>query len=274
MPRNQLGPNGGVDFGSTGWFRTVGYSSYNALEVSMRHTVGRLTLLGGYTYSKSKDNSSSPQDQVYPFNPNLSTALSAWDVTHNLVGSYSYELPFDRAFGSNRLTRGWIVSGITRFATGLPITILETDDYSLTGNTSVGPSGSQDEPFYTPGKLLQNTDPRKGGTYFNTSLFILEGCQSLSANMPCTSQNRQYGYFGNAKRRFFHGPGINNWDLALLKDLRITESKALEFRVELFNVFNHAQFNTPDGSILDSTFGTVLGARDARIGQLGFKFTF
>jgi outer membrane receptor protein involved in Fe transport len=274
MPRDQLGPNGGVNFGSTGWFRTMGHSSYNALEVSMRHTTGRLTLLGGYTYSKSMDNSSAPGDQVYPFNPNLSTALSAWDATHNFVVSYSYELPLDRAFGANRLSRGWIVSGITRFATGTPITILETDDYSLTGNTSVGPSGSQDEPFYTPGKLLLDTNPRKGGTYFNTSLFILEGCQFLSAGTPCTDANRLYGYFGNSRRRFFHGPGWNNWDIALLKDLRITESKALEFRVELFNAFNHAQFNNPDGNILDSTFGVIQSARDARIGQLALKFTF
>jgi len=260
MPRNQLGPNGGVNFGSTGWFRTIGHSSYNALEISMRRTTGRLTLLGGYTYSKSTDNSSSPQDQVYPFNPNLSTALSAWDVTHNFVASYSYELPFDRAFGDNRLTRGWIVSGITRFATGSPITIVEPDDQSLTGNTSVGPSGSQDEPNFTPGKLLLTTNPRKGGTYFNTSLFSQE----------------TLGQFGNSKHRFFHGPGWNNWDIALLKDVRITESKSAEFRVELFNAFNHAQFMNPDGNFLNlgSTFGVVTQARDARIGQLAFKFVF
>ena len=176
------------------------------------------------------------------------------------MASYSYELPFDRAFGDNRLTRGWIVSGITRFATGLPITIVEPDDQSLTGNTSVGPSGSQDEPNYTPGKLLLNTNPRKGGTYFNTSLFSQE----------------TLGQFGNSSHRFFHGPGWNNWDIALLKDLRITESKSAEFRVELFNAFNHAQFVNPDGNFLNlgSTFGVVTQARDARIGQLAFKFVF
>jgi Carboxypeptidase regulatory-like domain len=258
MPRDELGPNGGVDFGSTGWFRTIGHSSYNALEVSLRHTTGRLTLLAGYTYSKSMDNSSSPGDQVYPFNPNLSTALSAWDVTHNLVASYSYEVPFDKLFGRSRLTRGWIVSGITSFATGTPVYITEPDDRSLTGNTSPGPTGDQDEPNYTPGRLLLNTNPRKGGTYFNTALFSEE----------------TLGHFGNAMRRFFHGPGTNNWDLALLKDLHVTESKTLELRAEAFNAFNHTQFDTPDGSILDSTFGEVLGAAPARIGQLALKFTF
>ena len=256
--RQALGPNGGTAFGSNGWFRTLGRSSYNALEASARHTTGRLTLLGSYTFSKSLDNSSTATEQVYPFNPGLSRALSAFDITHNFVVSYSYELPFDKAFGSGRLTQGWILSGITRFATGLPVTIVEPDDRSLTGNTSPGPTGDQDEPNYTPGKLLLNTNPRKGGTYFNTSLFSPE----------------TLGQFGNASHRFFHGPGTNNWDIALLKNIRIRESKTIQVRAEFFNAFNHVQFNTPDGNILDSTFGVVTGAGSGRIGQLAVKFLF
>jgi Carboxypeptidase regulatory-like domain len=256
--RQQLGPNGGTDFGSTGWYRTLGNSSYNALEVSVRHTANRLTLLGAYTYSKSMDDSSTATEAVYPFNPGLSRALSAFDLTHNFVASYSYELPFDRAFGANRLTRGWIVTGITRFATGLPVTLIEVDDRSLVGATSPGPTGDQDLPNYTPGKLLMNTNPRKGGTYFNTSLFSLENV----------------GQFGDASRRFFHGPGFNNWDLALLKNIPIRESKTLELRAEWFNAFNHAQFNAPDGNINDPTFGVVTGAQPARIGQLAVKVMF
>ena len=257
--RQQLGPNGGINFGSTGWFRTIGNSSYNALEVSVRHTTGRLTLLGAYTYSKSMDNSSSPTDLVYPFNPGLSKALSAFDLTHNFVVSYAYELPFDKAFRPNRLTRGWILSGITRFATGLPVTIIEGDDRSLIGATNPGPTGTQDEPNYTRGgTLLLNTNPRKGGNYFNTSLFTLENL----------------GQFGDSSRRFFHGPGTNNWDIALIKNLQLKESKVLQFRAELFNAFNHAQFNNPDGEINDSTFGVVTSARPARVGQVAVKFSF
>jgi hypothetical protein len=256
--RQQLGPNGGSDFGSTGWYRTLANSSYNALEVSLRHTTDRLTLLGAYTYSKSLDDSSTATEAVYPFDPGLSRALSAFDLTHNFVVSYSYELPFDKAFGPNRLTRGWVLTGITRFATGLPVTLIEVDDRSLIGATSPGPTGDQDEPNYTPGKLLLNTNPRKGGTYFNTSLFSLE----------------TLGQFGDAARRFFHGPGFNNWDIALLKNLPIRESKTLEFRAEWFNAFNHAQFNSPDGNINDSTFGVVTSAQPARVGQLAIKFMF
>lgn len=256
--RQQLGPNGGSNFGSNGWYRTMGNSSYNALEVSLRHTTGRLTLLGAYTYSKSMDNSSSPTEQPMPFNPSQSKALSAFDLTHNFVVSYSYELPFDKAFGRNRLTQGWTLSGVTRFATGLPVTIIETDDRSLIGNTSLGTAGSSDEPNYTPGELLLNTDPRKGGTYFNTSLFSLE----------------TLGQFGNSNRRFFHGPGTNNWDVALLKNIPVTESTSLQLRAEFFNAFNHAQFGLPDGNMVDSTFGRVLSAAPARIGQVAIKFLF
>ncbi|MGH9451971.1 MAG: hypothetical protein ACRD11_15785, partial [Terriglobia bacterium] len=102
------------------------------------------------------------------------------------------------------------------------------------------------------------TNPRSGLPYFNTSLFSREPIGSL----------------GNSSRRFFAGPGINDWDIGLLRDFHISESKALEFRGEFFNAFNHAQFNNPDGDFLDSTFGLVLSARPARVGQLAIKFLF
>lgn len=257
--RQQLGPSGGVNFGSTGWYRTMGASSYNALESSLQYTGGRTSLLVAYTYSKSMDDSSGVKEQVMPFNPGLEWALSAFNVTHNFVTSYSYELPFDKAFSrASRLTKGWVLSGITRFTTGLPVKIAENDDRSLIGNDSVGPGGNADEPNYTPGKLLLQTNPRRGGKYFNTSLFSRENL----------------GQFGNAKRRFFGGPGIDNWDIALAKDAQITGSKSLEFRLEFFNAFNHAQFGAPNGLINSGNFGVVHSANSPRIGQVALKFHF
>jgi hypothetical protein len=75
------------------------------------------------------------------------------------------------------------------------------------------------------------------------------------------------------KRRFFHGPGFNNWDLAFHKNTRITERVNLEFRGELFNAFNHAQFQNPDGDVAGN-MGVVTSARDPRIGQLALKLSF
>ena len=75
------------------------------------------------------------------------------------------------------------------------------------------------------------------------------------------------GVIGNTRRRFFHGPGINNWDFSVHKNTPITERTNLEFRAEFFNVFNHAQFKSVEGDILGS-MGQVTGARAPRLGQV------
>ncbi len=82
------------------------------------------------------------------------------------------------------------------------------------------------------------------------------------------------GQLGSAPRRFFHGPGINNWDIAIEKDTKITEGTSVEFRSEFFNAFNHAQFNQPDGNVNDSNFGMVSSAGAPRIMQFALKVLF
>jgi hypothetical protein len=82
------------------------------------------------------------------------------------------------------------------------------------------------------------------------------------------------GQLGNSRRRFFHGPGLDNFDMALLKSIKFTESKELQLRLEAFNLFNHAQFQNPSGEINSSEFGIVTSARDGRILQLGLKILF
>jgi len=253
----------GNEFGGNGYLKSIGNSKYNALEASLHHKSKRQEFLASYTYSKSLDDSSEYGEQINPYDPNLSEGLSGFDMTNNFVFSYTYELPFDKLFrADNRWTRGWEVSGITRFTTGLPVTISENDDNSLQGSCNTGPNGAcTDEPNFTPGKLLHNTNPRSGETYFNTALFSPE----------------LIGQQGLARRRFFHGPGINNFDTAMLRNLKLTESKSLEFRAEFFNVFNHAQFygaSAVNGNINSSAFGTVLSAAAPRIGQLAMKVVF
>jgi hypothetical protein len=151
------------------------------------------------------------------------------------------------------------LSGITRFSTGLPVTLIETDDNSLLGTSSAGAiSLPVDTPNYKPGSL-NIADPRSGLPYFNTSLFSPENLGTL----------------GTARRRFFSGPGLNNWDIALLKDTPINEGMNLEFRTELFNAFNHAQFGLPDGNVNNlGSFGIVHTANPPRIMQLSLKLLF
>ncbi len=260
-----------VPFGNDSYFITAGTSSYNSAQINYRHTSGRLQTLIGYTFSKSFDDSSGYGEQINPINPRLSRGLSAFDSTNNFVASYTYVLPLDRWMPGSRLTSGWSVNGITRFDTGLPVTLVETDDESLLGTAFGGPITL---PVDTPNVVgpLQITNPRKSSTgtqYFNPSAF------GPSAE----------GQEGDSARRFFHGPGINNWDFALVKNTRISERSNLQFRAEFFNVFNHTQFLGPSGitgfsgdqpnsPAISANFGQVAGAGSPRIGQLSLKLNF
>ena len=253
----------GSNFGSNADQTTIGNSNYNALQVTLRHTSKRLNVLAGYTFSKSLDQSSNLGEEINPINPSLSKALSAFDVKHNFVVSYSYQLPLESLFrATNRWTTGWEISGITRFSTGLPVTLVNYGDNSLLGAEPNGVNNfGVDEPDYNGGPLNLNGNPRNGRTYFNTAQF---------------SQNT-LGTPGTARRRFFYGPGIDNFDIAVLKSVRVAESKSLQFRIEAFNAFNHAQFFGPqavDGNVDSSTFGTVVSAAPPRLIQLGVKFIF
>ncbi len=257
--RGPLGPN----FGSDTLETTIGNSNYNSLQVTLRHSSGPLQLLAAYTYSKSLDQSSNLGEEVNPLNPSLSRALSSFDITQNFVVSYNYQVPFVRLFrASNRLTNGWEFSGITRFSSGLPVTLVNYGDNSLLGAEPNGINNyGVDQPDVAPGSLNINHNPRNGQPYFNAALF----------------SNNALGSPGNASRRYFHGPGMSNFDMAILKNLRLTESKSLQFRIEGFNVFNHAQFFGPqavDGNISSATFGQAVSAAAPRRVQVGAKFTF
>jgi hypothetical protein len=183
-------------------------------------------------------------------------------MTHNFVATYTYALPFDRLFPRNRLTEGWSLSGTTRFSTGFPVTLFDDSDRSLLGTLGNGVNNQLlDTPRYSGGPLDIDTNPRNGKSEFNTSAFSLENL----------------GQLGNAARRFFHGPGIENFDIQISKTVRLTESKSFDIRVEAFNIFNHAQFYGPasvDGEVNDSNFGQVVSAAAPRLVQLAAKFHF
>jgi hypothetical protein len=260
---NGTRPTFGINFGSNPYMITAVSSSFNSLQVSVKHNEKYANFLVAYTYEKSIDNGSTSFDATNPFNPRASRALSVFDVPQDLTVSYTVQLPFDKLTGgaAKRLTAGWALSGISTFAKGEPIQINESDDNSLSGTFD----DTIDEPSYANngGPLYVNRNPRNqaGQPYFNPNYFVAE----------------PVGQVGNAMRRFFSGPGIYNFDMALLKDTQITESMQVQFRAEAFNVFNHAQFSNPSGNFNNSGaggFGYVTSARDPRIIQLALKFLF
>jgi hypothetical protein len=252
----------GCAFGNDDYEGSVGNSNYNAFQASIQRRAKSLSLMLAYTYSKSIDESSSLADVVNPYDFKQTRGSSAFDLTQNFVATYAFALPLERLLKrSNRWTQGWVLSGITHVSTGFPVTLSTSDDNSLQGSNPNGVNSRFfDLPDVMPGPLNINPNPN-GQPYFNTALF--------TPNAPGTP--------GNAARRFFYGPGAFNTDLALLKSLHISETKALELRLETFNVFNTPQFfgpQTVNGNIDSPLFGQIVKAAPPRLVQLGVKFSF
>ncbi len=258
----RVGP--GENYGENTSDSSIANSNYNALQTTLRYQRNGSQFLLSYAYAKSIDQGSNIGEQLDPLNPRQSRAISAWDQKHSFVASYTWALPTEWVFRrSNRLTTEWSLSGTTRFATGFPVTLYDNSDNSLLGALGNGVNNYLlDTPQYLSGPLKINTNGRNGRPAFNTALFPEE-------NM---------GQLGNAKRRFFYGPGINDFDLTLQKNLRLTDARSFEFRAEAFNAFNHAQFYGPasvDGQVGDTAnFGHIISAAAPRLVQLVAKFNF
>jgi hypothetical protein len=142
------------------------------------------------------------------------------------------------------------------------VTLYNSSDSSLLGTFGNGVNNNLvDRPNYTPGCSLNvNHDPAKGPA-FNASCFSLPAL----------------GQVGSAPRRFFYGPGIQNTDLSVIKNVSIARGKSLQLRLEAFNVFNHPQFygaGAVDGNITSQTFGQIVNSASPRLIQLATKFTF
>jgi hypothetical protein len=156
----------------------------------------------------------------------------------------------------------WSLSGTSRFATGFPVTLFDNSDNSLLGTLGNGVNNYLlDTPQRLPGPLAINTNGRNGKPAFNTALFPEESL----------------GQLGDAKRRIFYGPGIENFDLALRKGFPLSEAGSLELRMEAFNALNHAQFYGPasvDGQVEDPNFGHIVSAASPRLVQLVAKVSW
>lgn len=246
-----FGPSFGYSYYESNWAN----SDYNSLQASLQRRSANSTFLFGYTWSKSLDNGSFFNDRMNYANHALSRSLSNFDVTHNFVGSYTHAFPFEKVFPAapKLLAKGWEVAGITRFSTGFPVGVLGSFDQSLRGTAGL------DTPNFT-GSVQYAGNPRTNGHLWMTR---------AGFSLP------PLGSFGTAPRRFFHGPGLNNWNLALHKETAIRENILLQLRAELFNAFNHAQFRNPNGYFAGSTFGLITSVQaQPRIAQIAAKIVF
>jgi Carboxypeptidase regulatory-like domain/TonB dependent receptor len=268
-------PPDGIDvFSSIFTQNTISNSAYNGFQASLEKRFSKgLQFTAAYTFGKSLDNASTFENLVDPVNPKRNRSLSLFDARNRFVFSYYWEFPVPKYEGfKGKALNGWAMSGITAFQSGFPIRITEQDDIELQSSFD----------FETPGQPnvaapFHSINPRKltcaagTGTDPTTCTLINAGFNPDAF----TEDTVPPGTIGNAPRTICCGPGINNWEFGFVKSTPIGEKYKVDFRAELFNAFNHAQFFQPDGNTTDGTdFGRVKRARDPRLVQFALKFYF
>jgi hypothetical protein len=273
----------------------TGNSNYNALWVTADKRLGKgLQFNASYTFSKSIDyNSQSSQGVTVQdsFNLRGDRGLSDFDVRHRFVISGLYELPFK----GNQFKEGWQLSFIEQSQTGNPVTLLAGNVGALPGNIPAanansltglatlrpdigGPVTINPQPAATgigvqwfPNLVC---DPRPGGSCPSGSSVIL----------PVQFINGKTIYhFGSMGRNVVIGPSFHNSDLSLIKRTKLSERQMIEFRWEVFDVFNHANFGQPGrtAQVGSTSFGVITNTRfstgdsgSSRQMQFALKYKF
>jgi hypothetical protein len=242
-----------------GTSRYYGNSNYNSLQVGFVYRGGHgLTLNTAYNYQKvlgdckSGSGSNSPINEACPAQNSRDFEAEygrpGWDRTQVLTFGYVYQLPFlknQRGF-VGKVAGGWGLSGITQYGTG----------FAFNPGISYGTGGLASRPNCVGSGV--NNGPKTLGQWFNTNVF----------------SEPAFGFFGNCGTGVISGPGIENWDTALLKTFRIGEKVSTQFRAEFFNVFNHTNFTDVATGLGSSNFGAVTTARDPRIVEFGLRLDF
>ncbi|MEQ1472535.1 MAG: carboxypeptidase regulatory-like domain-containing protein, partial [Candidatus Acidiferrum sp.] len=253
-------------YGGINRIETTANSIYNALQVSVRRTVGALNLSLAYTYSHSIDDSSDRSDTTFvdSYDPGRTRASSNFDLRHNFVTSYVYNLPFFRGTGfTHTALGGWQVSGITTIQSGTPVTV--TNGTTFGDNAGVGNglgAGSFPDLVGDPHAVTAAEKAADAGV--TGPLFYSPSAYALPTGLT----------FGTSGRNTLNLPHRVNFDAGLFKRFQIKERAAFEFRWEMFNIFNHTQFNAIDTTLGSGSFLHLTGAHAPRRMQFGLRFQF
>ena len=230
---------------TTHWL-SEGISSYHGLEVDVSRRFGHgLQFRGVYTFSKALDDgdnvntsvaTNSPAFVANPLRPKADYGRASFDIRHAAVINATYDLPFKRGNASpwvKTVIAGWQLSGIETLQSGLPFTPQLSYNPSNDGDTR-NPVRPSLNPNFTGPVIL-------GGShnYFNPNAFI----QPLA------------GTYGNAGRNILQGPALTETDISLAKKFALSERLNLQFRSEIFNLFNHTNFNTPNPVVYAAATG-------------------
>jgi hypothetical protein len=216
-----------------------------------------------YTLSHSRDDASSPgpteSETNFPqnvrniFDETGEWALSSFDHRHQFIASGVYQVPFFRGMGrlADAVLDGWRINAIFLAQSGAPFTVNLGIDRA---NIGAGPAQRPDQ-VRDPNLVGGERTPER---WFDTEAFVLQA--------PFT--------FGNAPRNSVIGPGFANVDFALAKTWQMPRASEIEFRWEVFNLFNRANFDLPNRIFGNPNFGRIFSAKNPREMQFGVRFAF
>ena len=247
-------------------------SNYNALQFSLRKTSNPITLDVAYTYSHSLDNSSDKADSNFVDSSNLKRNYSSsnFDQRHILTVSWIYDLPFFRSPGlSHSVLGGWQFAGILTSQSGEPFSVVNGvfGDSAGVADGTVGTGSYADrigDPQAVPANKFDATPSVKGPLLFN----------------PLAYRETQGLTFGNSGRNSLNLPHRTQFDMAIYKTFKPVENVDVQFRGEVFNIFNHTQFSSLNSSVVNTGapgsdfFMRANGAHKARVAQFALKIVF
>jgi hypothetical protein len=242
-------------------------SSYHSLQVGVNRRFANSVQFGvSWTWSKAMDYNDSDFTNVSSLVPASiwNYGLAGFDHTHVVKINYLWDVPAPhwKSMIGRLVAEGWQFSGITSFVSGAPLSV----GFTQVTATDITGSPTDLPRIVVTGNPILPKDQRTFYRNFNTSVFQLP----------------KVGTIGNAAKTVIRGPGINNWDVAVFKNLPIREPFRLQIRGEFYNVFNHTQFTGLDatarfdaaGNQINSDLGAFTTAASPRTIQLGVKFYF
>jgi len=243
-----------------------GWEKYNALALTFTQRVWRgFTLNSTYTWSKTLDDASNPgADNAGPNFPqdpaNLAAekGLSDFDHRNRFVTNFLFQIPLLRNSSGwvHTAFSGWEVGGIWTLQSGAPFTVNLSTDVANNGEPLSAPS---QRPNLT---CNPNSGPKTAAEWFNTACFA----------MPAAFT------YGSAGRDIVIGPGLDDFDAMLMNEFPVRENMKLQFRLDIFDFFNHPNLNAPVGAgrmfSTSSSFGSITSAQDPRDMQFSLRLAF
>jgi hypothetical protein len=253
-----------LGYGAIRLTENTGSSRYNSLQISAdRRYMNGLKIGVAYTLGKSLDNASDKRNVLWnSYNDSGFWGPSSFDRRHVLNIYYIYDLPFwkDQSTALKNALGGWQISGATFFRTGTPFSITRSNDIAGVGDGSFG------QPVNLVGDPLAGVNQQFSGGAGKDQNFWFN---------PAAFASPAPGTFGNAPRDAWYNPGQQQWDIAFFKNFRLGGSQRLQFRAEIFNFINRANWNGVETDPTKANFGRITGKDDSRRdGQLSLRYTF